>query len=77
MERFVPLVEQLSTGEDPIKLIAMLIDDYYQASLHAPVQGPDMPAEPESSQASGKPHGHGGGKSRPRRRDNKSRPPRR
>ena len=35
--RFLPLVRSLVENEDEAGLIAMLVDDYYQQSLHAPV----------------------------------------
>lgn len=40
MRRFLPLVKRLGESEDESKLIAMLIDDYYQQSLHNP---PEIP----------------------------------
>ncbi len=36
MQRFVPLARNLTQTEDELALIAMLLDDYYQQSLHAP-----------------------------------------
>jgi ATP-dependent RNA helicase DeaD len=39
MQRFLPLARNLAQSEDDLALIAMLLDDYYQQSLHAiPVQ---------------------------------------
>lgn len=39
MQRFLPLARNLAQSEDELALIAMLLDDYYQQSLHAiPVQ---------------------------------------
>tara|TARA_Y100000588_G_C14270716_1_gene932177 strand:- start:3177 stop:4628 length:1452 start_codon:yes stop_codon:yes gene_type:complete len=35
--RFLPLVRSLVGNEDEAGLIAMLVDDYYQQSLHAPI----------------------------------------
>jgi ATP-dependent RNA helicase DeaD len=43
-QRFVPLARTLADNEDESALIAMLLDDYYQQSLHAPAIAPD-PAE--------------------------------
>jgi ATP-dependent RNA helicase DeaD len=40
MQRFVPLARNLTQTEDELALIAMLLDDYYQQTLHAP------PAQP-------------------------------
>lgn len=39
-QRFVPLARSLAVNEDESALIAMLVDDYYQLTLHAPVQPP-------------------------------------
>lgn len=38
--RFEPLVRVLAESEDELSIITMLIDDYYQQSLHAPVEQP-------------------------------------
>ncbi|MEI6610210.1 MAG: DEAD/DEAH box helicase [Deltaproteobacteria bacterium] len=50
MQRFLPLAKNLAQSDDDSALIAMLLDDYYQQSLHAiPVQptsgteGDDIP----------------------------------
>lgn len=40
-QRFVPLARSLAEDEDESDLIAMLLDDYYQQTLHAP---PPQPA---------------------------------
>lgn len=36
LQRFVPMVQELANDEDGVALLAMLLDDYYQQSLHAP-----------------------------------------
>jgi len=36
MQRFVPLAKELGQSEDELSLLAMLLDDYYQITLHAP-----------------------------------------
>ena len=36
MQRFLPLARNLAQSEDELALITMLLDDYYQQSLHAP-----------------------------------------
>ncbi|HRS97186.1 MAG TPA: ATP-dependent helicase, partial [Smithella sp.] len=36
MKRFLPLARTLAQAEDELSLITMLLDDYYQQSLHAP-----------------------------------------
>lgn len=40
LKRFLPLVHSLSESDDESVLIAMLVDDYYQQSLHAPATPP-------------------------------------
>jgi len=43
--RFAPLAHSLAENEDESPIITMLLDDYYQQSLHAPApQPPDLPA---------------------------------
>jgi ATP-dependent RNA helicase DeaD len=42
MQRFLPLVRQLGQDEDPSFLLAMLLDDYYQQSLHGPAPLPEL-----------------------------------
>jgi len=39
--RFVPLARSLAESEDELALIAMLLDDYYQQALHAPLPSGD------------------------------------
>lgn len=64
--RFVPLGRSLAENEDESAIIAMLLDDYYQQMLHAPMALPDEErAKPESQEAA------------PRRSRGKSRRPRR
>jgi len=44
-QRFVPLGRSLAENEDESAIIAMLLDDYYQQTLHAPLPQPaDAPA---------------------------------
>jgi ATP-dependent RNA helicase DeaD len=40
MQRFLPLARNLAQADDELALIAMLLDDYYQQSLHAPLVQP-------------------------------------
>ncbi len=50
-QRFVPLARSLAENEDESAIIAMLLDDYYQQTLHAPVpQPPESPAAEQRSQ---------------------------
>ncbi|MGQ0603164.1 MAG: DEAD/DEAH box helicase [Anaerolineales bacterium] len=55
-ERFVPLARSLAENEDESALIAMLLDDYYQQQLHAPVAQPtgEAPAKKPSSSGEGR-----------------------
>ena len=50
-ERFVPLGRSLADNEDESALIAMLLDDYYQQTLHAPVTLPAAPSESPKPQS--------------------------
>ena len=48
IQRFVPLARSLAENEDESAIIAMLLDDYYQQMLHAPLPQPsDVPAATE------------------------------
>jgi ATP-dependent RNA helicase DeaD len=58
MQRFVPLIDELSQSEEGLALLTMLLDDYYQQSLHAPPPQPPKTEPPSPSQ----------GKKRSRRR---------
>jgi ATP-dependent RNA helicase DeaD len=48
MQRFIPLTQELSQDEEGQALLAMLLDDYYQQSLHNP---PDL-IEPQKTKKS-------------------------
>lgn len=62
--RFVPLARSLAENEDESAIIAMLLDDYYQQTLHAPLpQPPDAPAPVEENRS-----GAGRGRRRTQRR---------
>ena len=65
-QRFVPLARALAENEDESALIAMLVDDYYQQTLHAPLSKP-VPAATR---------GAGDAAKRPPRRRDRSRSPR-
>ncbi len=43
--RFIPLGRSLAENEDESAIIAMLLDEYYQQMLHAPVPVPDEPGQ--------------------------------
>jgi ATP-dependent RNA helicase DeaD len=45
-QRFVPLGRSLAESEDESAIIAMLLDDYYQQTLHAPLPQPETAPQP-------------------------------
>jgi ATP-dependent RNA helicase DeaD len=47
--RFAPLARSLAENEDESPIITMLLDDYYQQSLHAPVVQPSEAPSPEKN----------------------------
>lgn len=59
MQRFVPLARSLATNCDEPTLMAMLLDDYYQATLHAP---PPQMAGDDKPPVSSSPHQSSRGK---------------
>ena len=73
--RFIPLARSLAENEDESAIMAMLLDDYYQQMLHAPVAGPVETAASKPKQQSNKSRSSGNGRSggnrnRRRRRSN-------
>jgi ATP-dependent RNA helicase DeaD len=70
MQRMMPLARGLMENDDEARVVAMLLDDYYQASLHKPpvplaATKPAADAAPASAAA--------GGHGRPRRRKRSNR----
>ena len=63
--RFIGLARELAGNEDESKIIAMLLDDYYQQTLHAP---PGQPAPVTASPAPAPTSDTAGSSSRPKRR---------
>ncbi len=56
-QRFVPLGRSLAENEDESAIIAMLLDDYYQQTLHAPLPQPSgEPAAPTKKRGAGSFH---------------------
>jgi ATP-dependent RNA helicase DeaD len=53
MQRFEPLIHDLSQSEEGLALLTMLLDDYYQQTLHAP------PPQPPTEQPESTPQGKG------------------
>ena len=72
-QRFIKLGRSLAESEDESAIIAMLLDDYYQQTLHAPVATPGKEEEQQQQQPrpprpSGSGGGGGGGRPRGRGR---------
>jgi len=66
IQRFVPLAKQLAENVDELSVMAMLLDEYYQEQLHAPVPLIEKPARAKAKASTRRP--------RPRRpRDNHKR----
>ncbi len=62
-QRFVPLARALAENVDELPVIAMLMDDYYQAALHAP----PIPQAPQAAAPARDPQRRSGGRGRRRR----------
>jgi ATP-dependent RNA helicase DeaD len=68
MQRFAPLIHELSQSEEGLALLTMLLDDYYQQTLHAP------PPHLTTSKPQGKSSGSGArGKGRSQRKGSRRR----
>jgi ATP-dependent RNA helicase DeaD len=65
MQRFVPLAQTLAESESELSLITMLLDDFYQRTLHAaPPQPPGsepQQKQPQSQQRSARSRSKRGG----------------
>jgi ATP-dependent RNA helicase DeaD len=55
MQRFMPLARNLAQAEDELAIVTMLLDDYYQQSLHAPPVQPTADIMEEGNQSKPKP----------------------
>ncbi len=70
MQRFLPLAKTLAENEDELAIVAMLLDDYYQESLHGLVTPPEQvspqprASSPRAGREDGKREGGGGGRRR-------------
>jgi len=69
-KRFVSLGRSLADNEDESAIIAMLLDDYYQEMLHAPLPQPSEPSKAPSDKEQKKP---ATSRNRPRPRNKKRR----
>lgn len=89
ISRFLDMAKRFGEEEDTLVLLAMLMDEFYQGSLHTP---PELPEDDKKSQkpSGGKPSGGKGGKKsgkpsdgkrddsdRPKDKPKRKRPPRR
>jgi ATP-dependent RNA helicase DeaD len=54
-QRFVPLALELGQSEEESSIITMLLDDYYQQTLHAPPEQPPTDKPPPSRDISSRP----------------------
>lgn len=78
MKRFTPAIAEWADTEEGQALLAMLVDDFYQQSLHAPPlppadekrpqRGERTSRTPRPSEGSGNANRRGGGRRRPRSR---------
>lgn len=77
MQRFAPVLRSLLADEEELPLVAQLLDELYQAALHAPVAVPEAKpaarqhtpaAQPSQGQDTGNNDGQRKRPSRPRRR---------
>jgi len=68
-QRFTPLARSLAEHEEETTIITMLLDDFYQEVLHAPVPQPDAGRKPthEETKKTGKPRSRRRGYSRDNR----------
>jgi ATP-dependent RNA helicase DeaD len=58
MQRFLPLVDSLSQSDEGLALLTMLLDDYYQLTLHGPLlQPPTREASGQGQRSPGKKSG--------------------
>lgn len=62
MRRFIPLARTFGESDDELAIIAMMLDDFYQESLHAPQVPPDEPDRIAQTPAARGRGGEGGGK---------------
>ena len=68
MQRMVPLARGLGDDDDEVAVMAMLLDDFYQKSLHAPPELPGTETVATKSESGEGGGGHGGGGSKRGRR---------
>lgn len=54
LQRFIPLAKQLAENVDELSVMAMLLDEYYQQILHAPVPVPEEGKNKNENKRAGK-----------------------
>jgi len=67
LQRFLPLVQSLSTEGEEAELIALLVDDYYQKELHKPTPPVEAPRREHRGEGRGERDRDGGGDRKRRR----------
>jgi ATP-dependent RNA helicase DeaD len=60
MQRFEPLIHDLGQSEEGLALLTMLLDDYYQQTLHAPPPQPPSAQPTSGSRRKGRSRSRGG-----------------
>ncbi len=75
MQRFLPLAHTLNESDEETGLLAMLLDDFYQQTFHAPVVPPASEDQPEKAASSrrSEPHSNSEGSRRGGRSSTRSR----
>ncbi len=68
MQRFLPLAHSLGENEAGQSLLAMLLDDFYQETFHAPLAPPEAEEPPAGAAGQAHKDHSGGGKRKPRPR---------
>ncbi len=68
MERMLPLARSFGENEDELAIIAMLLDEYYQETLHAPPGGPNQEPNVQEQPPRSEPKRGRRSRSKPRRR---------
>ncbi|HSR33885.1 MAG TPA: DEAD/DEAH box helicase [Anaerolineae bacterium] len=60
MQRFEPLIHDLGQSEEGLSLLTMMLDDYYQQTLHAPPVQPSTAQPKSASKGEGRSRKRGG-----------------
>ncbi|MEZ4727454.1 MAG: DEAD/DEAH box helicase [Caldilineaceae bacterium] len=76
MKRFIPAIAEWADTEEGQALLAMLVDDFYQQSLHAPLLPPAEEKQPQRGDRASRNPRQGGQSGRSSRRGGRRRRPR-